>query len=344
MFSRVPQIRLTHSFRFLKDFQLENAVSASSSGTMFGEVPDGTIGSRLFYHGWQGWQGGVRTPLNLGISALVGRIKADVQAGGAVAGGATAGSRSISNVRWGLTGGIFLPILPGTSATDRTWALSFLGEGGYGEGIADYIVGADPMASIGPLQLNLANVGAERGQAFFNPGKCTGGPLVPGVVPVAAASGAAGACPAGFVPTELSLFKIATVAVTGQLYLPWNFWVSGGWRSLWYTNVDNAAAQTSVGGVVFSPGGINQGQFNALAPAGACTAATPNVRTCSSTVLFGGRDAQLTRQWNAFGALFYDMTPNIRWGFEYAYMGTNRRNADQSNTDHRLQFGAYYFF
>ena len=41
---------------------------------------------------------------------------------------------------------------------------------------------------------------------------------------------------------------------------------------------------------------------------------------------------------------FYDMTPNIRLGFEWGMHGVNRKDSDQDNQSHRWQFGAYYFF
>ncbi len=39
----------------------------------------------------------------------------------------------------------------------------------------------------------------------------------------------------------------------------------------------------------------------------------------------GTRDGSFKRLHYNYVALFYDMTPNIRWGFEWGMHGTNRR-------------------
>jgi hypothetical protein len=43
-------------------------------------------------------------------------------------------------------------------------------------------------------------------------------------------------------------------------------------------------------------------------------------------------------------ALFYDMTPNIRLGFEWGLHDTARKNSNQDNQSNRWQFGGYFFF
>ncbi len=330
LFDRQVQLNFTHSFRLLRDLVWENTVAVTRAAAIFSEVPDGVISTRFVYSGWQGFKGGARAPLDAGFSALVGRVKADLQAGAAaLPGSADAGSRSISNVRWGIGGYANIPVLPGRSATDRTWALTFNGEAHYGEGIADQVAGLDPLGGLGvnPLSLTAANSGSERGQAFFHPGKCSlGPPAVPGVA-VTAPAGVA--CGGVGTPTELSLFRTYGVRGQGQFYLPWNLWVVGQYGVEWFSNNDNAAAATTIGGVPVVP--ILQGQgFGA--------------GLVRSAALFGSRDAVTKRQWQASGTLFWDMTPNIRWGAEYLLTGTNRRASYQDNQDHRIQFGAYYFF
>lgn len=324
LFDRPTQLRATHIWKPFRDIEFETAASLSRAAAQFGEVPDATIAERVAWTGWQGWQGGSRAPLSFGVSGVVGRVKADLFSNTTV----NNGTRSLSNTRWGVAGYATVPILPGRSATDRTWALTVQAEGSYGEGIADYIVGVNPVVSIAALTLSETNVaGVQQGQAFFNPGSCSaGGPAVPGAAltaPAAAACGAVGT------PTELSLFRSVQTHVQGQFYLPWNLWVVGGWKFINFTNADNAVARTSLGGTgaVITP--ANQGGVDGV---------------LTQAALFGGRDALIKRQWAAFGVLFWDMTPNVRWGFEYAHMATNRRNADQDNGDNRFQLAAYFFF
>ncbi len=288
----------------------------------------------------------------------------------AAAGSSSTPTRSLSAAAWGITGGIFLPILPGTSATDRTWALSVVSEGGYGEGVNTIIPGTNPH----PAAVTVgANERADPGAAFFNPGGCN---LWFGPGPSSAfAAGtqtsnagmsltpaAAAACnngnrnlgPGALIPTRLSLTKTPWVSWNAQFYLPWNFWLSGGQKYIWYTNADNAVAQTCVNGVgvcgaaiagtgLVTP--VSQGRFNTEAFNVATGAKTINgATTNNTTVLFTSRDSLVKRQTYNYVALFYDMTPNIRWGFEWGMHGTNRKDSAQDAQSHRWQFGAYYFF
>ncbi len=324
------QVRFTHRFKLLPDLQWENAIAATQAAEIFGEVPDGVIYTRFSYAGWQGFINGARSPLDVGVSAVVGRVKHDIQAGGAVLGGNDAGTRSITNVRWGIAGILNLPILRGRSATDRTWALSANAEAHYGEGIADLVggePGAGPTLLGGVARLSTANGGSQLGQAFIHPGKCgITPPPVPGVVAVGAAGG--NICPGGGTPSELSLFKVYGVRAQGQLYLPWDLWVVGQWSAEWSSNNDNAFAQTTVGGILITP--TLQGQGFEV----------PR----RSSALQTSRDALVKRSWQRNATLFWDMTPNIRWGLEWIVTRNNRRASYLNNQDHRIAFGAFYFF
>ncbi len=401
---RGTQLRVQHSWKVFRDFTWETAITASSDTTNFNEVPAGDIYGRWIYAGWQGFQGGSRTPLNFGVSARIQRQKADIWTltGGLATTPNTSsqanGTRALSATAWGVTGGIFLPILPGRSATDRTWALSVVSEGGYGEGVnAQAIPGTNPLsASLAVGAPNRADTGA----VFFKPSSCNAVPNPPtafggvsgtGLTIVGAALAACNNVSNGFgglgstallpangaitnqlvmVPTELSLIKTPWASYNVQFYLPYGFWISGGQKYIWFTNVDNAFAQTclnvapgpgacgaspAVGALapnpLITPGGAtggvtfaSQGRFNQafVSSAQPCGGLTGVQSSCSA--LFGGRDAQIRRLTYSYVAAFYDMTPNIRWGFEWGMNGTNRKDHEQDNQSHRWQFAGYFFF
>ncbi len=267
---RQPQLSLRHTMRFFRDFAWETAIGAmaDTNGTNGNnETPAGDISGRLIYSGWQGWQGGGRAPTSLGVSGRLQRQKADVLA---TAGGFTGTpfTRSLSATAWGFTGGIFLPILPGVSATDRTWALSVVGEGGLGEGIFTLSSIAVPLP--GAVALGFAQR-ADTNSDYFKPSSCT---AIAGSAIGAASLAPAGLCPAGQAPTELSLVRANWASYNVQFYLPWNFWLSGGSKWGWFPNVDNASAQTcnnntgagcaAAAGLTHSvaAGSVNQGNFN----------------------------------------------------------------------------------
>ncbi len=342
---RQPQLSLRHTIRFARDFAWETAIGAMGDTTNYNEMPAGDLSGRLIYSGWQGWQGGGRAPTSIGVSARVQRQKADLYSTAAFTADSsrTNATRSLSATAWGVTGGIFLPILPGTSATDRTWGLSALGEFGYGEGVHTLI----PFSPFVPAAVRLGSANrADFLAGYFKPSSCTGFGAGTSLANTAAAGVGPAICPAGQLPTEYSLFHTPWASYNVQFYLPWNFWLSGGQKWLWFTNADNAVAQTSVntpGGaaVVFSPGAINQGQFN---PSTGVVTCVPSGNSGNCTALFGGRDSIVKRMHYNYVSAFYDMTPNIRWGFEWGMHGSNRRNSDQDNQSHRWQFGAYYFF
>lgn len=350
---RSPQLTFRHDLRLFRDFTWQNTFTVSNDTTGFNEMPILSASARWIYAGWQGFQGGARTPLNVGISTMLQRQKADLYEptrASAVPGTASIGPRSLSATAWGLTGGIFLPILPGRSATDRTFALSVISEAGYGEGVNTQVPGTNPM----PLILSIVQPGAgasnraDIGASFFRPSSCTAyaGPVPAAGLTVIGTAALGTLCPAGFIPSELSLIKTPWLSYNVQFYLPFNFWLSGGQKWIWYPNADNAGAQTclNVPGLTCGAGGTglthlaipayNQGRFNRAT----------GLALNNTSNLLSGRDATIKRQHYNYISAFYDMTPNIRLGLEWGMHGTNRKDSDQDNQSHRWQFGAYYFF
>jgi hypothetical protein len=375
---RNTQLRFQHDWNFARDWTWQNAVSVSQDTTNLNETPGIDGYSRFIWRGWQGWQGGTRTPISAGISARVQREKADVYTltpGSALANtqSQASGTRSISATAWGLTGGLFVPILPGRSATDRTWGLSVVSEGGYGSGInAQAIPGTNPLS--GALTVGSPNR-ADAGAVYFKPSSCavlanppsTTAVAGTGVTVIGAAANACNATTAGgaaigagqIAPTELSLINTPWASYNIQFYLPWGFWISGGQKWIWFTNADNAFAQTcfnpqpvvpntpcgSATNPLITPGVLggagaaasNQGQFNPAYTFAAQPASNPSA-------IYGSRDAQIKRLNYNYVALFYDMTPNIRLGFEWGLHDTARKNSNQDNQSNRWQFGGYFFF
>jgi hypothetical protein len=341
---RTPQLTLRHDLNLFRDLTWQSTISANNDTTSFNEMPTFAMSGRAIYRGWQGWQGGVRTPVNAGISTWISREKADLNnlAAGVVGTESAPGVRSLSATAWGLTGGIFLPILPGRSATDRTWALSVVSEAGYGEGVTgQHSVGANPIPGVSPGANNRADIGS----IFFKPSSCNAflnGPTFPGGTLTTA--GMTNPCPAGMIPTELSLVKQSWTSYNVQFYLPMGFWLAGGQKWLWFSNADNAVAQTCINGAtaaactnaatgLVTP--VVQGRWN-----DATGAAVNNI----ATVLNGSRDALIKRLSYSYISAFYDMTPNIRLGFEWGVHDAARKDSNQDNQSHRWQFGAYYFF
>ncbi len=314
---RGEQINLTHTFRVWRDLAWENAIGITddrNDTNTIAEAPIGQIRTRFIYTGWQGFQGGSRQSLNLGFGAMVGRLKAT----NAVNEGNLTPSPALTATRWALNGGIFLPILPGRSATDRTWALSAMAKGGYAEGLGnDANVGWTPLANASTNCVHLAWAGAT-GQStaacaavplgFTGAAAVTGGNLnltggsaflrptqsnVAGA-PINTRTGTLGvdASP------QLQLVKAAFWDASGQFYLPWGFWISSGMKAIHFTITEDA-----------SPASLTVKRFRSY-----------------------------------WGTLFYDMTPNIRWGLEYQNVGTNRRNSLFDGAENRVHFAGYYFF
>jgi len=332
---RQPQFTFVHTLPLTRDLRWINTVGIESDTTFFNESPQYAGSSRMEWAGWQGWNGGVRSPLHFGISGYNQREKAEVEAPT----GATNGPvRALNAQTWGYDAGLFIPILPGVSATDRTWALSVVADGGTGSGANGMVPNAAPLP--GGVLVGANNIATPQA-VYFNPSSCSGntggGTVVGGTNP----------CPAGQMPTKLDTVRSDWAGYNVQFYLPWNFWLSVGQRWMWFNNVDNAVAQTC----------------NVLNSGAACTAAngglvTPVVQGNWNPALGGAvqcidsqcfalnssRDGLITRMSYSWAAVFYDMTPNIRWGFEFGVHDTNRKNSNQSNQSERVQFGAYYFF
>lgn len=334
---RTEQIRLTHRWKPFRDLTWETVVAMSdtSRGNLndAAEVPKAVGWFRWIYGGWQGFQGGTRRPADIGFGAMVGRLKANLPNAAGAGVVSTAPGKSISNTTWGYTGGLFLPILPGRSATDRTWALSALAKAGYLEGVGnDHQAGWTPLGTSsttcvanqwtgvsGALAAGCApattfNAGAPIGAgnlggvtgsavAFFKPMQAnpnTGAPILTRTGTtgnfIFAPGGALGAGVDAW--PELQLLKVAYWNAQGQLYLPWNFWIAAGAKAAHWTNSEDVS----------------------------------------------GASLTVKRMLNVHGTLFWDMTPNIRWGAEYMRVSTNYRNSLFDNASNRFHLAAYYFF
>jgi hypothetical protein len=79
---------------------------------------------------------------------------------------------------------------------------------------------------------------------------------------------------------------------------------------------------------------VGQGRWNSAT----------NALVNNTTALYASRDSVIKRLTYYYVAAFYDMTPNIRLGFEWGVHGTDRKDSAQDNQSNRWQFGAYYFF
>lgn len=337
---RSPQLTFRHDLRLFRDFTWQNTFSVLNDTTGFNEMPVISASGRFIYSGWQGFQGGARTPLNVGISAMLQRQKADVTTNTAAVGSYNFPSqKALSATAWGLTGGLFVPILPGRSATDRTFALSVISEAGYGEGVNTQIPVTNPMPAAVTLS---ANNRADPGASFFKPGSCVSNATPTMIV----GAGTVNPCPAGFLPTELSLIKTPWLSWNVQFYLPFNFWLSGGQKWIWFPNADNASAQTCITfpGATCGVGGTGLTHVAIPLLQGRANPVSGAPLNNNTVALFGSRDSQIKRLHYNYISAFYDMTPNIRLGFEWGLHGTNRKDSDQDNHSQRWQIGAYYFF
>lgn len=329
---RQPQFTLQHTLPFGGSFQWINTAGVFSDADFLNELPAIQASTRFVWTGWQGWNGGVRTPLHVGFSAMTQRNKAQVTGPAATA--ASQPQRALSTTAWGVTAGYFFPILPGTSATDRTWALSAIGEVGTGSGLG-LIPGASPLP--GGTLLGVSNQ-AVPGAVFFVPGSCTG--LTAGGGAAQTATGT-NICPAGMAASEIAQVKQQWTSWGLQFYLPWNLWLSGGQKYIWFPNGDNAVAATTLAnGSFVNPVGQGQNRFTA----NGTPISAPTCEWGDCTALNTTRDSLIKRLTYSYVALFYDVNPNIRLGFEYGRHVTNRKNQIQDNSSDRWQFGAYYFF
>jgi hypothetical protein len=137
VFSREPQVRLSHSFGARGPVSVDVAVAAVRPGQRDSQVPDGDAGLRLSVNGWKGITtpgnvGTVALPLSIGVSARVRQFKVD-----AFTPPPTQTSNQISG--WGLSVDALIPIIPADNANDRANRLTLTGSFVTGTGIADLL-------------------------------------------------------------------------------------------------------------------------------------------------------------------------------------------------------------
>jgi hypothetical protein len=137
LFSRNPQLRLSHDFNADGALGVDVAISAGRPAQRDSQIPDGSAGVRLILNQWRGitTPGNVRTtlaPASIGVSGIVRQFNVN-----AFAPPPTRNSNSISG--WGMAVDALLPIIPAASENDRSNRLTLTGSFVRGTGIADLI-------------------------------------------------------------------------------------------------------------------------------------------------------------------------------------------------------------
>ena len=137
LFSRNPQLRLSHGFNAGGALGVDIAVSAGRPAQRDSQIPDGSAGLRLVLNNWKGitTPGNVGTtalPASIGVSGIVRQFKVN-----AFAPPPTRNSNSATG--WGMAVDALIPVIPASSAGDRANRLTLTGSFVRGTGIADLI-------------------------------------------------------------------------------------------------------------------------------------------------------------------------------------------------------------
>jgi hypothetical protein len=133
IFHRDPQLRLSKVLS-TSALTLEIAVAATRPAQRNSEVPDGQGGLRLAVESWRGTNAGGASlprsmPLSIGVSGIYRRFVVPAFTASAVNPNKTFG--------WGAAVNLFLPIIPASSASNLSNALSVTAEATTGTGIAN---------------------------------------------------------------------------------------------------------------------------------------------------------------------------------------------------------------
>jgi hypothetical protein len=137
LFSRNPQLRLSHGFAADGAVGVEVAISAGRPAQRDSQIPDGSAGVRITFNRWKGiaTPGNVGTtslPASIGVSGIVRQFKVN-----AFAPPPTHDSNSATG--WGMAVDALLPVIPAASEGDRSNRLTLTGSFVRGTGIADLI-------------------------------------------------------------------------------------------------------------------------------------------------------------------------------------------------------------
>jgi len=269
IFSRTPQLRLSHAFKSGAVI-VEAAIAAARPPQRDSGIPDGQGGLRLMYTGRKALHtvGGTGTsvdPFGLGVSGVVRQFVLPELVAAPVA------TRSARG--WGLSIDGLLPLIPAT-LDDRANALTVTGSYVVGSGIADLYTGLT------------GGIGAP---AYPAPamGAAIAAPIDPGLVAFDAAG----------VPHTIDW----TSYIVGiQYYLP----PSG---TLWLAANYSHMSSKNIVQFVAAPGAV------------------------------------FTKSDWIDGNLFYDLTPAVRLGLEYAYFRQTRGDG-VSPHNQRVQFSTWLIF
>jgi hypothetical protein len=137
LFSRNPQLRLSHGFGADGAVGVDIAVSAGRPAQRDSQVPDGSAGLRINFNRWKGitTPGNVGTtslPASIGVSGIVRSFKVNAFA-------PPPPRDSNSATGWGMAVDAFVPVIPAASEGYRSNRLTLTGSFVRGTGIADLI-------------------------------------------------------------------------------------------------------------------------------------------------------------------------------------------------------------
>jgi hypothetical protein len=137
LFSRNPQLRLSHGFGADGAVGVDVAISAGRPAQRDSQIPDGSAGLRVNFNRWNGitTPGNVGTrsqPASIGVSGIMRQFKVNPFVPPPVG-----DYKSTSG--WGMAVDAFLPVIPAASQDDRSNRLTLTGSFVMGTGIADLI-------------------------------------------------------------------------------------------------------------------------------------------------------------------------------------------------------------
>ena len=137
LFSRNPQLRLSHGFGADGPLGVDIAISAGRPAQRDSQIPDGSAGLRINFNRWRGitTPGNVGTtalPAAIGVSGIVRRFEVNAFAPPPI-------RDSNTIMGWGMSVDAFVPVIPAANEGDRGNRLTLTGSFVRGTGIADLI-------------------------------------------------------------------------------------------------------------------------------------------------------------------------------------------------------------